>query len=66
MLLEIKMIIKNSMFDYIRYKLLNWYSHMRGMNEEEISKNFGMVFIWKKKKETSKLMDAGITIGMGE
>ena len=28
--------IKNSVLDYIRYKQLNWYGHVQGMNEERL------------------------------
>ena len=27
--------IKNSVFDYIRYKQLNWYGHVQRMKEEK-------------------------------
>ena len=28
--------IKNSVLDYIRYKQLNWYSHMQRMDQERL------------------------------
>ena len=28
--------IKNSVLDYIRYKQLNWYDHVQGMDEERL------------------------------
>ena len=31
-----KMNIKNSILDYIRYKQLNWYSHVQKMGEERL------------------------------
>ena len=31
-----KMHIKNSVLDYIRYEHLNWYGHVRRMNEERL------------------------------
>ena len=31
--------IKNLVLDYIRYKQLNWYGQVRGMNEEEEREN---------------------------
>ena len=27
---------KNSVLDYVSYKQLNWYGHVRRMNEEEL------------------------------
>ena len=39
LLLE-KMNIKNPVLDYIRYKHLNWYGHVRIMNEEKLPKIF--------------------------
>ena len=38
--------IKNSVLDYVRYKQLNWYRHVRRMDEEE-------------ERNTSKFVDAG-------
>ena len=29
--------IKNSILDYIRYKQLNWYGHVRRINEERLA-----------------------------
>ena len=31
--------IKNLLLDYIRYKQLKWYGHLRRMNEERLPKN---------------------------
>ena len=31
--------IKNFVLDYIRYKKLNWYDHVRRMNEERLPRN---------------------------
>ena len=31
-----EMDIKNPVFDYIRYKQLNWYGHVPRMNEERL------------------------------
>ena len=30
--------IKNLVLDYIRYKQINWYAHVRRMNEESLCK----------------------------
>ena len=30
--------IKNSVLDYLRYKQLNWYGHVRRINEERLSR----------------------------
>ena len=38
MLLEKKIIIKNSVLHYIRYKQLNWYGHVQRMDEERVSR----------------------------
>ena len=38
MLLERKKNIKDSMFDYVRYKQLNWYGPVRRMIEGRLSK----------------------------
>ena len=54
------MVIKNSVLDYITYEQLNWYGHVRRMNEEGLPQNiFGMASTWKKKRKTSKFVDAG-------
>ena len=31
-----KMNFKNSILNYVRYKQLNWYDHMRMMNEKRL------------------------------
>ena len=53
--------IKNSVLGYIRYKQLNWYSHVQKcVGRKGPSENFGMVPTWKVKKgKTSKFVDAG-------
>ena len=55
------MSIKNSVFDYIRYKQLNWYGHVQRMEQERLPRRiFRMVLTWKTKKEkTSEFLDAG-------
>ena len=41
----------NSVLDYIRYNQLNWYGHVRRVDEERLPLNIlGMVSAWKKKK----------------
>jgi hypothetical protein len=52
--------IKNSVPGYVRYKQLKRYDHVRRMNEERLTNNFGMVSTWKKEKmKASNFMDAG-------
>ena len=36
MFLEQKINIKNSVLDHIRYKQLNWYGHVKKMDEERL------------------------------
>ena len=44
--------IKNSVLDYIRYKQLNWYGHVRRMNEEKLSRKIlECVLLEKEEKE---------------
>ena len=54
--------IKNSVLDYIRYKQVKSYGHLRWMNEwrKAKSQNLGIKSSWKKKKKrkTLKLVDA--------
>ena len=33
-----KMVTKNSVLDYIRYKQLNWYGHVQRMDQERLSR----------------------------
>ena len=59
MLLDKKINIKNSVIDCLRFKELNWYSQVRRTNEERLPQKM-LVFTWKKKKrKTSKFVDAG-------
>ena len=54
-LLERKMNIKNLVLEYIRYEQLNWYGHVRRMNEKRIPKKN-----WKKeKRKILKFEEAG-------
>ena len=51
---------KNSVSDYIRYKQLNWYDHMRRMNEEKLrQKNLEWYPPRRKKRKASKFVDIG-------
>ena len=57
-----KNIIKNSVLDYIRNKQLNWYGHVRIMNEEWLPRK---TLEWcpprkKEERETLKFVDAGV------
>ena len=48
MLLEKKMNINKSVFDYIRYKYLNWYGHVQEtMNKCSTQKNWNGIHLEK-------------------
>ena len=43
------------MFDYVRYKQLNWYGHLRRMNEEKLpQKNLNDARLEEEEEEENK------------
>ena len=55
-----KMDIKNSVFDYRRYKQLNWYGQVQRMDQGRLPRRIRKVSTWKTKKgKTSQFLDAG-------
>jgi hypothetical protein len=63
-----KINIKNSVSDYLRYKQLNWYSYVRGMNVERLPQKKKLKWCpigrRRRKGRLRNLWKQGITTGM--
>ena len=59
-----KINVKNSVLDNIRYKKLNWYGHVRRMNEERLLQEQKEDLEIRKYEETTGMRKKGINNGM--
>ena len=55
--------IKNSVLDYVRYKHMDYYGHVRRINDERLLRKF-CNGVHLEEENTSKFMDAGSKFGM--
>ena len=46
-----KINIRNSALDYIRYKQVNWYGHVRRIDEERLPQHFNGVLLEEEERE---------------